>query len=356
MSGTSHDGGTSHSADVEPLTLDMAFDEYMAFKADVAPATAKAYRTDYLNLRELIARNLNVAPEDLTVAHLRDKSVVWKSFGTQFQGRPASSRKRAWSTWNGLFEFLISQDLLVVNPMRQLRQRSAGTPPPPPKAIEGPDVYRLLTQLAMPDDDDKNGWRERDLALVLSGLLLGLRTGDMINVNIGDFTARHDEPGAMTIQLLGKGSKYRHATAEPELTRIFRKYLASRAKRFPHTVPDGRRNNHNPWRKFAPEQPLFVGGDGERITRGTVQYRVKRAYARAGISPSPGASTHRLRHTFAIQLAENGVPVHVLMALLGHSTMASTQKYLEASGAATRSASRSNPLYDAIPHASTEDE
>lgn len=349
MSRTPHVDGDPTDPDPSTLSLDTAFDEYMAYKADVSEATAKAYRNDYVNLRELIARNLRVEPDHLTVGHLRDKTVLWTSFGFQFKGRPASSRQRAWSTWNGLCEFMVNQDYLAANPMRAVRKQSAGAPPPPPKAIEGPDVFRLLAQLAMPDKDDPNGWRERDLALVLSGLLLGLRTGDMIKLNIGDFTARHDEPGAMTIQLLGKGSKYRHATAEPELTQILEKYLTSRAKRFPDTIPDGLRKKRNPWKRFGPEQPLFVGADGERITRGTIQYRIKRAYSRAGITPSPGANTHRLRHTFAIQLAESGVPVHVLMALLGHKSMASTQKYLEASGAATREAARSNPLYAAIP-------
>lgn len=340
----------STSAAPAPLPLDAAFDEYMAFKADVAEATAKAYRNDYGNLRELLARNLRIKPNELTVEDLKNKPVLWSSFGSQFKDRPASSRQRAWSTWNGLCEFLVNQDYLPANPMRSVRKRNSGAPPPPPKAIEGPDVYRLLAQLAMPDQDDNNGWRERDLALILSGLLLGLRTGDMINLNIRDFTARHDEPGAMTIRLLGKGSKYRHVTAEPALTQVLEKYLTSRAKRFPGTIPDGRRTRRNPWRRFDPEQPLFVGSDGERITRGTVQYRVKRAYARAGITPTPGANTHRLRHTFAIQLAESGVPVHLLMTLLGHSSLASTQKYLEASGVATREAARSNPLYAAIPH------
>lgn len=349
MSHAQHTDVTWDSNAPEAPALDTAFAEFMAYKSDVADATAKAYRNDFANLRESIAKNLSIDPADLTVEHLKNKPVMWAAFGTRFKNTADSTRKRAWSTWNGLCEFLIDQGHLESNPMRSVRKKGPGTPTPPPKAIEAPDVYRLLTHLAMPDEGDPNLWRERDLALILSGLLLGLRTGDMISLNIGNFTARHDEPGAMTIQILGKGSKYRHATAEPELTQILEKYLTARAKMFPDTIPDGRKRNRNPWKRFDPDQPLFVGGDGERITRGTIQYRVKRAYARAGIIPSPGASAHRLRHTFAIQLAESGVPVHVLMNLLGHASMASTQKYLEASGAATREASRSNPLYAAIP-------
>lgn len=329
--------------------LDDAFTQFLNFKADKSDATHRAYRSDYDGIRHAIADHTGVPAGELTLSDALPKEVLWTCFGARFRGKPASSRKRCWSTWNSLCDFLVDQELILSNPMRHLSKGGAGTPPAPPKAIEAPDVNRLLTQLAMPNPDDPHTWRDRDLALILSGLLLGLRTGDMISLDIGDFTPRHDEPGAMTISILGKGSKYRVLTSEPELTQILEGYLASRAQRFPDTVPPARRTERNLWKRFAPDQPLFVGSDGQRITRGTIQYRVKRAYSRAGIVPSPGASTHRLRHTFAIQLAESGVPVHTLMSLLGHSALSSTQKYLEASGVATRDAARSNPLYKSLP-------
>jgi site-specific recombinase XerD len=56
---------------------------------------------------------------------------------------------------------------------------------------------------------------------------------------------------------------------------------------------------------WAPATPLFVGADGERISRGTLQYRVLRAFRRAGIDAerARGALVHGLRHTFATELA-----------------------------------------------------
>jgi integrase len=46
--------------------------------------------------------------------------------------------------------------------------------------------------------------------------------------------------------------------------------------------------------------PLFVGANSERITRGTLQYRVLRAFRRAGIDSdrARGALVHGLRHAF----------------------------------------------------------
>jgi site-specific recombinase XerD len=69
---------------------------------------------------------------------------------------------------------------------------------------------------------------------------------------------------------------------------------------------------------------LFVGTHGERITRGTLQYRVLRAIRRAGIDAerAHGALVHGLRHTFATELANAEVSVYTLMRLLGHESMA----------------------------------
>jgi integrase/recombinase XerC len=57
--------------------------------------------------------------------------------------------------------------------------------------------------------------------------------------------------------------------------------------------------------------PLFVGRDGQRLTRGTLQSRLRRAFRLTGQpgSRQPGALAHSLRHTFATELAKSDVSV-----------------------------------------------
>ena len=78
--------------------------------------------------------------------------------------------------------------------------------------------------------------------------------------------------------------------------------------------------------------PLFVGADGERITRGTLQYRVLRAFRRAGIDADRvrGALVHGLRHTFATELANADVSAYTPPKLLGHESMVTSQRYVTA--------------------------
>jgi integrase/recombinase XerC len=93
--------------------------------------------------------------------------------------------------------------------------------------------------------------------------------------------------------------------------------------------------------------PLFVGADGERITRGTLQNRVLRAFRRAGIDAdrARGALVHGLRHTFATEPANADVSVYTLMKLLGHESMVTSQRYVTAAGTETRTAAAQNKLY-----------
>jgi integrase/recombinase XerC len=90
-----------------------------------------------------------------------------------------------------------------------------------------------------------------------------------------------------------------------------------------------------------------VGANGDRISRGIVQYRVLRAFRRAGIDAdrARGALVHGLRHTFATELANSDVSVYTLMKLLCHESMLTAQRYVTAAGTETRAAAAQNRLY-----------
>ena len=73
-------------------------------------------------------------------------------------------------------------------------------------------------------------------------------------------------------------------------------------------------------------QPLFYTQRREGFTANTLTHIVNGIYKNAGIS---GATSHSGRRTGLTNLAERGVGVRVLMALAGHSNMATTQRYID---------------------------
>ena len=103
--------------------------------------------------------------------------------------------------------------------------------------------------------------------------------------------------------------------------------------------------------RWPARSPLFVGRDGERITRGTLQSRIKRSLSVLAPkrNPSPGALVHGLRHTYATELAGADVSVYTLMKLMGHESMTTSQRYVTAAGTETGSAAARNGLYALIP-------
>ena len=73
-------------------------------------------------------------------------------------------------------------------------------------------------------------------------------------------------------------------------------------------------------------QPLFYTQRSEGFTANTLTHIVNGIYKNAGIS---GATSHSGSRTGLTNLAERGVGVRVLMALAGHSNMATTQRYID---------------------------
>ena len=66
--------------------------------------------------------------------------------------------------------------------------------------------------------------------------------------------------------------------------------------------------------------------------------------------PPIATATAETRHTFATELANADVNVYTLRDLLGHESITTSQRYVEAVGAQTRAAAARNPLYEMLRH------
>ncbi len=88
----------------------------------------------------------------------------------------------------------------------------------------------------------------------------------------------------------------------------------------------------NPDLSFTGAEPLFVGPrlngrDGTfRLSANTVVQAFARMYERAGVV---GASSHSGRRWFMTQLAGCGVHPRIIQQRAGHSSLATTQRYIE---------------------------
>ena len=97
---------------------------------------------------------------------------------------------------------------------------------------------------------------------------------------------------------------------------------------------------------------MFLSNRRTRISCDSVQVMVKKNLTRAGLDASQ-YSTHKLRHTAATLMLQNGVDVRTLQEVLGHEHLNTTQIYTHVDNDQLRTAAAANPLGEFSPGENT---
>lgn len=293
--------------------------------------TLAAYQRDLASVLGHLAEVLGKPATEVRIGDL-DVRTLRRGFAA-ISHQSAATISRTWSTWNQLFTFLVADGILAGNPMAAIEKPRV--PKSRPKAITGDDsLERLLNVAATGRKNARNPWPERDLAIVVTLITCGLRLAELLELSMRSI----DGPeGERVLAVKGKGNKERTVPLEPEVETLITTYTLSRLRRFPGRI--------------AADAPLFVDNRGTGMKRGALQYMIEQLYREAGIrSRVPaGALVHALRHTFATSLARNGASGTELQRLLGHESLATTQRYVDATAREVRQAARSNDAYRLLP-------
>jgi site-specific recombinase XerD len=77
---------------------------------------------------------------------------------------------------------------------------------------------------------------------------------------------------------------------------------------------------------ISSRRTLFCTLDGNPLKPAYVRALLPRLARKAGIEKRVHA--HGLRHTHAFELANEGLPLHVIQQQLGHSSLATTDRYI----------------------------
>jgi len=132
----------------------------------------------------------------------------------------------------------------------------------------------------------------------------GLRVSELVGLRWKDVVARADAAGQVTV--LGKGAKTRTILLPPG--------VFERLSRLRNGADD--------------ERPVFSSRKGGALHPSQVLRITKAAARRAGIDRN--VRNHDLRHCHASHAIERGAPIQLIQVTLGHSSVATTGKYLHA--------------------------
>ena len=155
------------------------FAQFLADRGTRKPSahTLKAYRQDFDAIAALLADD----PADLVrlpVAVI-DTEAMRSAFAQYARTHEAASIRRCWSTWNVLCTYLFTAELIGANPMPMI-----GRPKQPkalPKSLPADAVTALLAAVSTgPPRPRSTDWLERDRAIIITGLLAGLRADEMV--------------------------------------------------------------------------------------------------------------------------------------------------------------------------------
>ena len=260
---------------------------YLGSEKGLSPHTLEAYGRDLLSYAKFAGEK---KAEDIVGEQIIEYFQTLKS-----KGIASSSLCRALVAIKVFFRFLKREKIITNNPT---------------VFLESPKMWQLIPEvltidevgrfLEMPDIETSIGARDKAIFMVMYAS--GLRVSELCGLNTGDIS---DDQ----VRVRGKGNKERVIPIAESAVAAVDYYLTQF-----RTEGDG---------------PLFLSRQGKRMDRIAVWERVKFYGKKAGIVKE--ISPHTLRHSFATHLLENGADLRVIQEMLGHSNIATTDRYTHVS-------------------------
>lgn len=206
-------------------------------------------------------------------------------------------------------EATISRNLVVIKVFFAFLHREGRVLDASAKLLEVPKLWKVLPEFLSEAEvlamlatcDTKTATGARDKAILELLYASGLRVSEACKLSIHDVSDKE-------VRVWGKGSKERLVPVGEAAIAAIDTYLSNY------------RSNDKQERP-----PLFITTTGKALSRQNVWALVSKRAKEAGITKA--VYPHMLRHTFATHLLEHGADLRIIQELLGHSQIATTDKY-----------------------------
>lgn len=288
--------------------------------------TVDEYYLDLRNYFRFLKQEKNMVPKDLPLNEISIddadlalvKSVTltdiysYMNYLSRDRGLNNTSRARKVATIRSFYKYLTNKaKLLEVNPVQDLD--SPRLKKSLPKYLNLEESLDLLNSV-----DGRNS--TRDYCILTLFLNCGLRISELVGLNKTDIQGEQ-------LRVLGKGNKERMLYLNDACQQALENWLIER-----NTLA------------LVEQNALFVTlQNRRRISKAAVHKLVKKHLAAAGLDSSQ-YSSHKLRHTAATLMLQNGVDVRTLQEVLGHDHLNTTQIYTHVDNDSLRTAAKANPL------------
>ena len=290
-----------------PCLLQQFFVQRLMQQRQASPNTVSAYRDTFRLLLAFAYRRLGKQPSELTMDDLNATLVLdFLHYLEAERHNSVRSRNARFAAIRSFMEYVAFQEpsaLAIAQSVLAI----------PMKRFEQPMVGFLSREhmSAILEAPDRNTWTgQRDRVMLATLYNTGARVSELIGMRLEDLVLK---PSA-SVRIRGKGRKERSIPLWPETGVQLKRWLRAYPRQ--------------------PDQPLFPSRLGNPLTRIGVTERLKLAVKSAAEQYPELAKKrvfpHLIRHSIAMHMLQAGVDITVISLWLGHESLVTTHKYVEA--------------------------
>ncbi|MFB3117077.1 MAG: tyrosine recombinase XerC [Gammaproteobacteria bacterium] len=252
--------------------------------------TQKAYQRDLVVLLEFADAHDVQKWNELDGRQIRS-FVAWR----HRQGIGGRSLQRNLSAARAFYRYLMGEGVARHNPAEGVQ--APKSPRKLPKLLDVDQAAQLL------EIDDRGPLAIRDKAILELMYSSGLRLSELVMLDLDSL-----DLADAVVTVTGKGKKTRSVPVGRYAREAIKQWLKIRG---------GIANNE--------EMAVFVSQRGKRISRRSIQQRLKQWAMKQGLTNH--VNPHMLRHSFASHLLESSGDLRAVQELLGHADISTTQVY-----------------------------
>lgn len=293
------DEGVAELAAADRSAIDR-FADHLGLERGLSPHTVAAYRADLAGLAEFLHRG-GAGLDGATYPLLRR----WLAHLTT-RGYARSSLARKGAAVRTFYAWALHRGLVRSNPAALLSRPAPASRLP--TVLKPPEAVALAEA---PTGEDGVGLRDRAILELLYAC--GIRVAELCTLDVADV----DLDGGR-VRVMGKGRKERVVPLGEFASAAVASYVS--LARVGMSPPD---------RGSVEGDPLFFNRRRRRMTPRDVRAMMQR-YVRTTLGDRT-VSPHTMRHSFATHLLEGGADIRAVQELLGHASLATTQRYTHVS-------------------------
>jgi site-specific recombinase XerD len=290
-----------------PSLVQNFFCQYLVNQRNASPQTVAAYRDAFRLLLQYAQRRTRKSPTALTLKDINAPLVLgFLDHLEKVRGNSVRSRNARRAAVRSFLHYASLQDPSAMATIQRVLAI-------PIKRDERPLLGFLSRRemtaiLAAPDSSTWSG--QRDQAMLTLFYNTGARVSEITRLRVADVVLG----ASACIHLHGKGRKQRSTPLWRNTARLLDEWLARGTR--------------------APEAPVFPNRFGKPLSRSGVEQRLHAAIMvaqkRCPTLRDRRISPHTLRHTTAMHLLQSGVELTVIALWLGHESLETTHRYIEA--------------------------